>query len=88
MVSTPHWYCTAFPHSSVVVLRTQPTEHCRRTLRFTAVLAVNAHAVVCSLLLIRAVSRSAKFGDEELEHLASMLGIKQRLGSGHRLHLL
>ena len=25
---------------------TQPAEHCRRTLRFTAVLAVNAHAVV------------------------------------------
>ena len=50
--------------------------------------ASRAHAVVCSLLLIRAVSRSAKFGDEELEHLASMLGIKQRLGSGHRLHLL
>ena len=82
---TSYLFCDVFEGWAEL---SQPAEHCRRTLRFTAVLAVNAHAVVCSLLLIRAVSRSAELCDEESEYLASMLGIKQRLGSGHRLHLL
>ena len=48
----------------------------------------SAVTVVCSLLLIRAVSRSAKFGDEELEDLAGSLVFRQQPESCHRLHLL
>ena len=50
----------------IVVLRTQPAEHCRRTLRIAAVLAASAHAVADSLN--RNLFQHHQSGGTPLEH--------------------